>query len=98
MTDQNYELEKNVPEDVNESYNDDFGVSFEKKFLDIAESFRVTALDGGVLDYVTELKRLRSYLLPKLKDLMERHKSIKLHMTLYAGFEKRNTFPPGWFV
>ena len=93
-----YQLEENVPEDVNNSYDDNFGISFSKKFLNIAHSYRVTALDGGVLDYNIELQRLREYLLPKLKDYMSHHSALKLHLTLYARFEKKNTNPPGLSV
>ena len=90
-----YVLEENVPEDVNNSYSDNFGISFAKKFLNIAHSYRVTPQDGGILSYSTEIQRLQKYLLPKLQTYMEQHRTLKLHITLYCKFEKRHSNPPG---
>ena len=90
----NYQLEKNVPEDVNQSYSDNFGVNFSRKFLDVAESYRVTPWTSDS-SYTVELHRLKQYLEPKLSKFMEDHDSMKLHLTMLAQFEKRNSDPPG---
>ena len=85
-----YQLEEDVDEDVNSSYEQDFGINFAKKFLNVAHSYRVTPLHPSA-SFVMELKNLKSYLQPKLEQYLENHKAFKLHVTLYCDFLKRNT-------
>ena len=74
-----YVLEADVPEDVNQSYSDDFSVSFHKKFLNIAHSYRVTVLHPFA-SYGCELHRLQDYLRPKLSEYMESKEIMKYRL------------------
>ncbi len=85
-----YQLQKNVQEDVNDSYQTNYGVDFSKKFLNVAHSYRLSPLVPSKF-YTHELKTLKDYLVPWLLDYQEKHQCFKLHITLFCEFLKRNT-------